>query len=246
MKKLLTTILLFTVFYNISSSQPVVKNSTTATLGNTGYVGFYVGPSFPIGDYASTKSDSLSNPGYAKVGYYAEVNGGLHVFGLFELGITGFINSNTLNLDSKKDYLNQLVPGTYWDYTTKSWMIYGGMLGITFSYPTGSKIVLDARFQTGYLNASSPEITFNNNQNDTYKISERSKSTVTYLVAFGARYPLNKLLYLTGGVEYISATPHFDNVKTTTTIGGVTTEKTSSYSLNIQVISVSAGLKLML
>ena len=240
MRKIAIILLLIFISYCNSFTQDKTYSSKKIELSKW-HIGINAGPGFPSGDFAS-KDATMDKSGFAKFGYKVEVNGGYNFTKIIGIGIMAFLNSNGIDLEPLNNKLVSLYPGTSWTYEPKRWAVYGAMAGLTIKYPASKKLYFETKILTGILKQNTPEFLFKENYN-TYRISEKSSSSFTYLVYLGAIYPIEKSLYLTIGAEYIGSNPFFENIQIENLRNNVTTVTSSSYTQKMQMFNFTIGFK---
>jgi len=237
MKKLTVLFLAILVITNISFSQ---TNTTKSPKREKIFFGLSVGPSFPESDYKN--KEFTLNSGYAKVGYKIQAYGGINLIGVLGVSILGFTNYNTTNTENLKNNITSTYPGNNWIDNSKSWQLFGGMGGITLYYPLDKKLTLDVKIMSGLLNAISPELLFVSGSN-TYKLESQTTNSFSYMTSIGLNVNVGQNVSLTTSMDFMSSSPSFNNVKTTTSINGVNNETTTSFSREINIINLMVGFR---
>jgi len=237
----MTRIILFSTFILISSN--IYAQGILSTVGGKIYLGATAGVSFPLSSFGDDNPESSSS-GYAKTGYLIELVGGVRLLNLFEISVAGFRNSNSTNVTNLVNSISTSIPGITFKGTSGSWEIYGLLAGIGISFPMPQKFIADVLVLGGYQNTSSPEITMTGDVQDAYvKIEGQTVSSPVYLASVSVRYPISTSVYLGFGFQYIASSAKFENVKTTSSIGGQTDESTISFSRDLDAWGLSAGIK---
>jgi len=207
------------------------------------YVDLQVGPSFPYGDLGS--DDPLSQKsGYATVGYKIEANFGVKLIDLVGINLMGFFNSNPIDLAEMETHLAGKYPGTSWSYDALNWEIYGGLIGFEFSYPAAKKFTMGLRAYTGYLSTKSPQLALYSGSNS-YTQQEKKSDGLAYLFSLSGEYLLGPQLYWTGSLDFLGASPEFNDVGTVTVINGVTTTGTKSFTQDMKTFVIDTGIKIV-
>lgn len=206
-------------------------------------VEFRVGPSFPYSDFGN-KDAANNNSGFAKLGYKAEAIFGYKLIDVIGINLMGFFNSNGTDLSSLTNQLNGLTPGRTWSSDSKSWNIYGGLLGFEYSYPTSKSFIIGFKAYTGILNTSAPKVELSSG-NDSFVQDEKSTTALTYMFSVSGAYPISKNTFWITSVGYLGSNPKFDNVKTTQTINGAKTESTSTFTQDMKVFVIDTGIRIV-
>ena len=231
------TILLSILFISSSTAQ---KRMSLSRSPERFYLGVNVGPSFPQSDFAE-KNVSPSS-GYAKIGYRLELYGGVNILGMFGLSAMGFLNINGTDPEKFKDKLNSEYPGNSWQTDSKNWTLFGALGGVSFHYPINNRTIFHVSLLGGYLNAESPELKFTSGSSE-YKIESKTASSWSYMTLLGTNYYLDQNVSLTLDFEFLGSNPRFDNVRTTSNIGGNFSESTTSFSRQMNAFNIALGFK---
>jgi hypothetical protein len=237
MKNIIIIFLAVLIGFNISYSQ---KKTNYKAASEKVFLGLSVGPSFPESDYANKQYSESS--GYAKVGYKIQGYGGVNILGVMGISILGFTNFNEVDPENLKQYVTGLYPNNNWIGTAKSWQLYGGLGGITFYYPLSKTVSADLKIMTGLLSSKSPEISFTSG-NNSYKLESATANSFSYLTAVGLNFYVGQNVSLTGSLDFLSAKPNFTNVKNIAVINGNTTETTSNFYREINIINIMLGFR---
>lgn len=204
---------------------------------------FRVGPSFPYSDFGN-KDASKNNSGFAKIGYKAEAIIGYKLIDIIGVNLMGFFNSNGTDLSSLTNQLNSLTPGRSWTSDSKSWNIYGALLGFEYSYPASKNFVVGFKAYTGILNTTAPKVELMSG-NDSYVQDEKSTTALTYMFSVSGAYPISKSAFWITSVGYLGSTPKFDNVKITKIISGLKEESTSTFNQDMKVFIIDTGIRIV-
>lgn len=204
------------------------------------YFGLSVGPSIPESDFAN--KEVTVNSGYALTGYKIQGYGGINLFGAFGISILGFTNFNRTDPEKLKTSISGTYPGNNWLVNSKSWQLYGGMGGISFFYPVGKSTSLDIKIMSGLLSAKSPELLFTSG-NNSYKLESATANSFSYMSSIGLNFYVGQNISLTGAIDFMRAEPNFTNVKTISIINGNTTESTSSFYREMNIINFNFGFR---
>ena len=199
------------------------------------------GPSIPYGDFGSKDAYNAS-AGFAKLGYKIDANVSYHLIDVIDVYAMGFYNSNGTNLENFEIALKNKYGGT-WSAGSRTWNIYGGFIGFEFSYPIYRKISLGFRAYSGLLNSKAPELTIING-NDFYRQDEKSASSFAYIISLNGKYHLTKGLFWITSLDFLGGNASFKDVKTTEYVGGITSERFSTFSQDMRSVVVSTGLRL--
>jgi hypothetical protein len=239
MKNFTILLLLLGFISTVSTAQINVQSSFSKKFT----VEFRVGPSFPYSDFGN-KDAANQNSGFAKLGYKTEAIVGYKLIDVIGINLMGFYNANGTDLSSLTNQLNGLTPGKTWTSDSKSWNIYGGLLGFEYSYPASKSFIVGFKAYTGILNTTAPKVELTSGS-DSYVQDEKSTTALTYMFSVSGAYPISKSTFWVTSVGYLSSTPKFDNVKTTQTINGLKTESTSTFNQDMKVFVVDTGIRIV-
>ncbi len=211
-----------------------------------GFIGISLGPSIPIGDFAS-KDKKNSSAGGADPGAVFDLSFS-YKLGESNFGITGLLHGQANPYDPQvliDDINNKPIPYNT-TIETKNWEIGGFMLGGFGSFPITQKISFDTRAMIGYLKASYPEYTLTLS-NDTIKLWRKHESVSTYsfsyLVGAGLKFDVGKKIYLLTNVDYFNSNPEFTDVSYNVSNGDT---KKATIKRNMNSINLSVGIALKL
>jgi hypothetical protein len=215
--------------------------------GDVGYVSFSIGPSIPLGNFAS---NDIKNPnaGFANTGSKIEINGGFALMKSVDLALKLFYSGNSYDVQSLTNSLKSQYPGTSWTTTGRNWDIFGGMIGLSYSYPFRNKFVGDFKFQTGFMQSSVPQMIITGSNGTKITDSKRSASSLVYQISAGGHYPVGRLVDLVGSLEYLSSSPTFSNVSRISNLpmsdpGYLTSSAGSSSSQSVNLLSLNFGIR---
>jgi hypothetical protein len=215
--------------------------------GDVGYVGFTIGPSIPLGNFASNDINN-SNAGFANTGSKIEINGGFRLINSMDLALKLFYSGNSYDIKSLTNGLSAQYPGTTWTTTGRNWDIYGGMVGASYSYPFRNKFVGDIKFLTGFMQSSVPQMIITGSNGTKITDSKRSASSFVYQISAGGHYPVGRLVDIVGSLEYLSSSPTFSNVSRVSNLpmsdpGYLTSSPGSTSSQSVNLLSLNFGFR---
>lgn len=233
MKKLLLSITLSIFSYIYSFSQ------------NKGVVSISLGPSIPIGEFAS-KDINNSSAGYAKTGALLDISFSYKLGKIF--GVSVLLRGQTDNLDNAAfgiDLANQT--GNNWSVSSKPWSMGGLMFGGYGSFLVSPKVSFDAKAMIGFLRVTSPEInTTLSGSGGSGWLKQNSvvATSFSYILSGGFKFDIGKKTCLLTNLDYLVSKPEFRNVEVVTSLGGA--PQISTFRQNIQTINFSMGIGLKL
>jgi hypothetical protein len=222
----------------------VLSNLIFAQSNPKQYVGLAVGPSFPIGQFASAElNDSTS--GYAKTGIAIEFTYAYRITHNF--GVQAIINYDGNGFDYQ-NYQNQLQMA-HEGYeviveVTRNWSSGGIMVGPFLTFPISEKLSWDSKALFGLYSAYSPELTLfvrdtlTDNKPEEYIRQSANAYSYSYLFSTGFKYKLSKYYVLLFS-EYISSPMKF---KDASGWDWDSEPYTTTFNKKISYISVTFGL----
>jgi hypothetical protein len=249
MKKIIFTIIAISFFiFSVSTAQDKICKKGHCLKGDVGFISLSIGPSIPVGNFAN-KDIKNANAGFAKTGSKVGINAGFKLLENVNIGASLFYSVNSYDVSSLTQKLANDYPGTTWGTSGRSWDIYGGMVGLTYSYPFKNRFVSDFKFQSGFMQSSIPEMVVTSNNNLKITEAKKSASSLVYLISVGGHYPLGRLLDIVGNLEYLGSSPSFSNISRVYNLptynppGIVTSSSTTSYNQNISMLSLNFGFR---
>lgn len=234
MKKTTTTLLFILLITYYSFSQ------------DKGYVAISLGPSIPIGDFASTDLNNSSS-GLAKTGAIFDITFAYKLG--TNMGLTAMLRgqSNPVDNQSLLDQLNREDPTISWRVDSKNWGIGGFMFGGygSFAIATG-KTSFEWRAMIGFLSASSPDLTLSGTQNGISawaKLNSTTSTSFAYLIGAGFKFNVGAKICLLTNLDYMGSSAEFKNARTTNS-AGTFSEETISQKFGTINFGIGIGLRL--
>jgi hypothetical protein len=223
-----------------------VAISTQGRAQEKGYIGISIGPSFPLGDFASTDWDK-EDAGGATPGAVFDITFAYKLGG-GNFGITAILRgqANPMDVQSMADEIALEEPGISWTVESDGWGVGGLMFGGFGSFAVSEKISFDPRVMIGFVNASSPEITITGSTpigSIWAKQSSTDASSFAYLLGAGFRFSLGERMALLTNLDYMASNPEFQNVDLTSSIGA---REEITWSQEISAINLGLGIALKL
>jgi hypothetical protein len=184
---------------------------------------FTIGPSFPIGEYAS-RNISSSSSGVAKAGYTANISYA-HLFKK-HTGIIVSLHGQRNPIDTKA-FEHYLTATGYnnWNVDKASWMVVGLRGGVygEFISQAASSLSFTGKAMVGAVYSKSPKL-YGRSESSTHvaETKQTSESAVglSFSLSGGGKYKLNKKVFLLGEAE-LFATPKLKFKDVTSTYGTV-------------------------
>ncbi len=209
---------------------------------NNGYIGITIGPSIPIGDFAS-KDLANTNAGLANTGVSYDISFA-HKLGGSNFGITALLRSqaNPLDVQSVANGFASRFFGTTWVVESKPWTLGALLIGGFGSFPITQKVTFDPRAMFGFASVASPDMTFDiTGARGTGWIKQSSviSTSFAFLLGAGFKFEIGKKLFLITQIDYAYSNPEFNNVETVSD-EGVRIRNTISQS--IQNINIGIGI----
>lgn len=212
---------------------------------NKGYVSISIGPSIPIGDFAS-KDVNNNSAGFAKTGAVLDIS---FAYKLGKnLGVCAMLRGQADNFDNAA-FGNVLAiqTGVNWSVKSNPWSIGGLMFGANASYPINKKISFESKAMIGFLRVASPEInTTISGTGGANWVKQNSvvSTSFSYLLCGGFKFDIGKKTCLLTNLDYLVSKPEFRNVEVTSSNGGA--PQLSTFRQSIQTINFSIGVGLLL
>jgi hypothetical protein len=211
--------------------------------GDRGYISFAIGPGIPLGNFADNNLNN-TNSGFANTGSKMELNAGYVISKSLDFSALLFYSSNSYDAVAFTNQLSSLYPGTRWTSSGRAWDIYGGLIGINYSYPLTKKFTGDFKFLTGVMNSSTPQMIATETNGTKITESSKSASSLAYMLSAGGHYPLGRLIDVVGSLEFLSSSPTFDNIsRYSSTPGYLTGTMASTSNQSINLLSLNFGFR---
>ncbi len=210
-----------------------------------GYIGISLGPSIPIGEYASRDASNKS-AGWATTGAIFDISFAYKLGQNF--GVTGLLRGQANGIDNDA-YASELSnqAGGNWTVDSKAWSIGGFMFGAYGSFPISDKVSFDTRAMIGFLSATSPELNVTLNGSGGlawFKQSSVSATSFSYLIGGGFKFDVGNKICLLANLDYLGAKPEFRYVEVTSSAGGAPQKSTFSQGFGSINFGFGIGLRL--
>jgi hypothetical protein len=208
------------------------------------------GVAVPFGKFESIDvSDSAS--GYATAGTNLNV-----IFTYMinkKIGVSAMISSsvNKLNETGVKNKFNvfaERIGGAFVsDMQLAKWNTIAYMAGSQFIQPL-QKAAFSLQLLAGYSRTEYPEanvIIYKDTSIDAVTCDQYAgsvSSAFCFNVGAGLKYNISEIMCINVNANYFSAYPEFDDIKTVSTVNGITTEEVHSYHQPVSLLNVTAGL----
>lgn len=220
--------------------------SVKAQSEQKGFLSLSLGPSIPIGDFASTDINK-EEAGFASTGAIFDLTFGYKLnkqYGFMAM-LRG--QANAFDTEALETALENDNPNVNWNVTGDSWGIGGFLVGGYRSAPVGEggKTNFQLRALIGFLSSSSPEFSFTATSGGVVasgKQFEASATAFSYLLGAGFTHKIASNFNLLVNLDYLGANPEFNNVESRTTLGGQTTVSTSTFSQSFGAINIGGGI----
>jgi hypothetical protein len=207
------------------------------------WIGMSAGLAVPIGDF---KDDDLNNysAGFAKAGFTGKLDFGIKIFQNMGICFTGTAGLNGFNTDPIKTILHSGSSAKV-EVNAGSWKYVGGLGGFYMFTPikTGALML---KGQLGYASATSPSLDILVSSGNSFvKSSQTSGTAGALLLDFGLNgvIPLNEMVFLNLGVDYMSTSPEFTNISVSSTSSfGPPEYANISYKMEMRWVNISVGI----
>jgi len=210
-----------------------------------GYIAISLGPSIPIGDFAS-KDANNNSAGWATTGAIFDISFAYKLGRNFGLSALLRGQANGIDNDAFASELAKQAGGN-WTVDSKAWSIGGLMFGAYGSFPISDKVSFDTRAMIGFLNATSPElnVTLNGSGGAAWvKQSSVSATSFSYLIGGGFKFDVGHKICLIANLDYLGAKPEFRDVEVTSSAGGAPNKSTFSQGFGAINFGFGIGLRL--
>jgi len=198
--------------------------ATTAHSQDKGYIAIAIGPSIPIGDFAS-KDPNNDSAGLAATGAIFDISF-VYLFGK-NFGAAALIRgqANSPDTDVLAQELSAKLPANVrYDIDTGTWTVGGGFIGGYGSFPISKKLSFESKIMIGSITASSPTIDiYLTNGIDAEWVKQESitSSAFAYLFGVGFKFNAGRRFCLLANVDYMASKPEFKNVEIISSDGGI-------------------------
>ena len=189
----------------------LLLNTFTSFSQDKGYIALSLGPSFPLGEFASKDMDNES-AGFAKPG-------GKNV------GVSALLRGQANKTDAQA-MANEIAGKIPFDMNVRveseTWSVGALMVGGYGSFPVDKKISIESRLMIGFLSATLPKVTFDLSTTEEAAWVKRSSSKGTsfaYLIGAGIKYDAGKRVCVLANLDYLGANPEYVDVESTSSFG---------------------------
>lgn len=206
-----------------------------------GYVAVSIGPSFPIGDFASKDPDN-EKAGLAQTGAIFDISFGYKLGKNF--GVAALIRGQANSTDTQAivDELYTQIPSTVnADVETGNWTAGAFLAGGYASFPVSKKISFDPRVMIGFLSATSPDtdVYLSDGSNSGWvKQASVTSTAFAYLVGVGLKFDVGKRICILTNLDYMGANPEFKDVQTLSSDGNI---EVNNWKQPFSTINVGVG-----
>lgn len=187
-----------------------------------GYIAVSLGPSIPLGDFASKDIDKES-AGFAKTGAIFDISFGYKLGKNF--GVSALLRGQANKTDAQA-MANEMVSKIPFEMNVRvesqAWSLGALMVGGYGSFPVEKKFSVESRLMIGFISATLPKVTFDLSDADGSGWVKRSSTTGTsfaYLIGAGIKYDAGKRVSVLANIDYMGANPEFSDVEVTNSIG---------------------------
>lgn len=160
------------------------------------FLALTAGPSFPIGDFASTNWQDNKDAGLAKTGFTIDLKYGHQINRVFGIKVNGVYGRYAVD---------KTALSTESGLSVDPWQYFGVLAGPMISGKLSSRTYADFSVLSGVISAAFPKATLNGTE-----LTGRDWSnTVPLKLAADARIGLTNSLYLFAGADYLYMKPNF-------------------------------------
>lgn len=162
------------------------------------FLSFNIGPSIPIGDFASATLDN-EEAGFSLTGITLDLNYLYSFHKNVGLAVSGFYNMNGLDISKLRETTG--VSSLKMDH----WQFIGLAAGPAFSFDISPKAIGDVRIMGGLATANSPDV----KTNGTTLVPEDWATSGLFQAGVGCRVNIGTNTFFTGGIDYRYLRPTF-------------------------------------
>jgi hypothetical protein len=199
----------------------IAQSTMNASNSNKGLLSLTLGPSFPIGAFAS-KDPNSSTSGLANIGGSADLSY-RHPFKHSRFGwmasVTG--NINWVNKNATLEPLEAEFSDYQWTQKNNYWSDVSALVGAYYTIGLRPKLSLELALELGAAKAWSPNQSIrglrdSSGQEDLVLATVHPISAYTFTgkLSAGIRYQLRSHLALLGGINFTYLKPTFNNLRT--------------------------------
>jgi hypothetical protein len=185
--------IIFTFFSMAFATMTLAQEAKPATTGKSFYLAASVGPSFPVGDYSTTKD---INSGFAKIGYNVNLNFGYNITNRLGIASTAFYGFNKLNEKAINDNLNNGGP-TVGSVGVDHWQYHGIVVGPMTTFDLADKVYLDLKALGGIASANFPVF-----KSGSSSSPEKWKTAFALRLGGDIRYNFNSQFTFFSSIDY--------------------------------------------
>lgn len=189
---------------------------------------FNIGPSFPIGDFASTNADNL-NAGYAKTGVNLNLNYDYMFSKYFGLTATGFYGSHDMDHKIITDFMGLDIPGA--DVTHYQYI--GFLAGPVVSGEITPKADINFKLLGGVSRTRSPQATFDGE----IFAKQDWASSFAWRMSSDAQFKFSRNAFFMIGLSYTQMRPDFKIVL----MPNETNPEIMDMEMHVSTINLNAG-----
>jgi len=189
-----------------------LNNNAFSQKEKRGIIGVSLGSATPLGEFASTDSNS-DEAGFAKTGAFFGIDFNYLLSKSVGIAATLRGRSNTVDEDALITEFTNSSGVSGWVVNTEPWSAAGLLGGLYVAFPVGKKTEFCAKGLIGFMNCKSATISVSNSGVNA-KTASATSSSFAYLISGGFQFNLTNSLALSLNLEYQGAQPEF---KATTT-----------------------------
>lgn len=218
------------------------KGAVTEDQPELGCLSINFGASMPVGDFKNADIYN-ENSGFAKSGFQYSVSYQHIVYKRF--GLLAKFRGESNAFDSQKlaeEFMKVYDNSYHFSASSDSWTSRSLLIGGYFSLPAAKKVVIEPKVLFGYTSVTNPPIIISGYTGQGYASTvseEKTGTAISLLIGVGLKVELSDKINFLADVEYFSAKPKFDNVKTTANDGSVFF---SSYKQPITTVNIGIGI----
>jgi hypothetical protein len=203
---------------------------------------FSLGPSFPVGNFASKDYDN-TKAGWALPGVAADLVFS-HKVGNGNFSLSAMSRSQFHMMDGLA-YVNELdanLPDAGWSIEVDGWSTGSLLLGGNGSFTIAKNATFEPRLMVGYMAARLPDYTVLGSVNGSrFWVKQVSTTAVSfsYLLGAGFKFDLGKKCMLLTQMDYLGGAPEFSQVEILTSSGN---RSFDTWRQNTSTINLTVGI----
>ena len=222
MKKILVFVAALLVCFVVTAQQTRIPKKMSSSLS------FNIGPSFPIGDFASNNAGN-ENAGYAKTGVNLNLNYDYMFTKYAGITLNALYGSHKMDQKIITDFMDMPAP----DANVTHYQYIGLLAGPVFNGTISPKTEIDFKLLGGVCRSRSPQATF---QEEVYAKQDWA-SSFGWRISSDMHFKFANNAFFMVGLSYTQMRPDFNIVL----MPNETNPETLSMEMHVSTVNVNAG-----